>query len=231
MRVAIIPARIGSKRIPKKNIKSFYGKPMIAWPIQKAIKSNLFDKIIVSTDSDEIADISVKYGAEILFKRPQVLADDYTGTTEVISHATKKLLELGHTVSSICCIYATAAFMDDNDLKKGLELLNQKKYSYVLSVVEFNKSIYRSFKLLDNQGFDMLFPENYNSRSQDLENIYCDAGQFYWADCKTWLLKERIFTQKSKGIIIPNWRFHDIDNESDWIRAELYFKLLNFQNE
>jgi len=230
MRVAIIPARIGSKRIPKKNIKSFYGKPIIAWPIQKAIKSNLFDKVIVSTDSDEIADISSEYGAEILFKRPETLADDYAGTTEVISHATKKLLELGHKVSDICCIYATAAFVDNKDLKDGFELLNQKKYSYVFSVVEFNKSIYRAFKLLDNNGFEMLFPENYNLRSQDLEKIFCDAGQFYWANYKTWLKQEKIFTKKSKGIIIPNWRFHDIDNESDWIRAELYYKLLNFHN-
>ena len=221
MKIAVIPARGGSKRIPRKNIKLFCGKPMIAWSIEAAKASELFDRIIVSTDDAEIAEVAKHWGAEVPFMRPEELSNDYTGTTPVIAHATQWLLDQGEPVSAVCCIYATAPFIQVNDLKQGLELLNSGNWNYAFSATDFAAPIFRSFKQTDTGGVEMFFPEHFTTRSQDLPNALHDAGQFYWGKATAWLKGNRIFDQYTKPIIIPRWRVQDIDTLEDWQRAEI----------
>ncbi|MFG6106704.1 pseudaminic acid cytidylyltransferase [Leptothoe sp. EHU-05/26/07-4] len=221
MKVAVIPARGGSKRIPRKNIKAFCGKPMLAWSILAALDSHLFDRIIVSTDNVEIAEVAKQWGAEVPFVRPNTLADDYTGTTEIVAHATQWMDDQGWPVVSVCCIYATAPFIQVGDLQRGLELLNSGNWEYVFSVTEFAAPIFRSFKENSEGGIEMFFPEFFLHRSQDLPKALHDAGQFYWGRAAAWLGGKRIFNRHSAPVIIPKWRVHDIDNEEDWVRAEI----------
>ncbi len=221
MKVAVIPARGGSKRVPRKNIKSFFGKPMIAWSIEAAREAKLFDSIIVSSDDMEICDIAKSYGAEVPFKRPKELSDDYTGTLEVVAHATDWALRAGWDLKSVCCLYATAPFVMPDDLIAGFTELGLGGWDYTFSVAEFPKSVFRSFEIFPSGGRKMFFPNHFESRSQDLPKSYYDAGQFYWASPEIWLEKRRIFSEKSKGIQIPAWRAQDIDTHEDWERAEL----------
>ena len=221
MKVAVIPARGGSKRIPRKNIKEFCGKPMIAWSIEAAKASGLFEHIIVSTDDAEIADLAKKWGAEVPFLRPAKLSDDYAGTTEVIAHAARWSLEQGWGVSAICCIYATAPFVEIDDLKQGLSLLESGDWDYTFCATDFAAPIFRAFKLLPEGGVEMFFPEHFTSRSQDLPHALHDAGQFYWGRLEAWVNNKPIFDQYSASVFIPRWRVQDIDNYDDWIRAEL----------
>lgn len=221
MRIAVIPARGGSKRIPRKNIREFAGKPMIAWSIEIAKASGLFDLIIVSTDDAEIAEVAKHWGAEVPFTRPEELSNDYTGTTSVIAHATQWLLDQGEHVSAVCCIYATAPFIQVNDLKQGWEELNSGNWDYAFSVTDFAAPIFRSFKQTSEGGLEMFFPEHFATRSQDLPVSLHDAGQFYWGRTKAWLENKRIFDQYSKPIMIPRWRVQDIDTQDDWERSEI----------
>ena len=230
MKIAVIPARGGSKRIPRKNIKHFCGKPMIAWSIQVAKQSKLFDQIIVSTDDQEIAVIAKSYGAIVPFIRPSDLSNDYAGTTEVIAHATQWALDQNWEISAICCIYATAPFMQSEDLKQGLKKLETGDWQYSFPVTEYASPIYRSFQIDSKGGLEMLFPECFDSRSQDLPNILHDAGQFYWGKPVAWIEKKRIFSNYSTPVIIPSWRVQDIDNQSDWVRAEFMFKQMKESN-
>lgn len=230
MNIAIIPARGGSKRIPRKNIKEFCGKPMLAWSIEKAGAAGLFDHIIVSTDDPEIVKVAEKWGAEVPFVRPEFLSDDHTGTTEVIAHATKWALEQGWPVNAVCCIYATAACMQVEDLIRGLDVLDSGDWQYVLAATEFAAPIFRSFRQNSQGGVEMFFPEYFTTRSQDLPVSLHDAGQFYWGRPGAWLEGKHIFAPHSAPVIIPRWRVQDIDNESDWIRAELIFKQLERGN-
>lgn len=226
MKVAIIPARGGSKRIPGKNIKNFLGKPMIAWSIEIAISSGIFDRIIVSTDSVEIAEVAKKYGADIPFLRPANLADDYSGTTEVIGHACEWLLNNQLHVSAACCIYATAPFLSVDDLLAGYELFESGNWGYVFSATEFSAPIFRSFKKGPSEGVEMFFPEEFNTRSQDLPVALHDAGQFYWGSPNSWITGLKIFDKHSSIIEIPSWRVQDIDTLDDWRRAELIADLI-----
>lgn len=224
MNIAIIPARGGSKRIPRKNIRNFAGHPLISWSIRAARNSGLFDKIIVSTDDSEIALIAEQYGAEVPFIRPPELSDDFVGTTEVVSHATQWLVEQRLNISSVCCIYSTAPFVQKQDLEKGLTLLQSGNWSYTFSATDFPATIFRSFGLNKDGSVKMFFPEHFKTRSQDLPTAFHDAGQFYWGKPTAWLEKEKVFSANSLAILIPRWRVQDIDIEDDWIRAELIFK-------
>lgn len=221
MNIAVIPARGGSKRIPRKNIKEFFGKPMIAWSIEAAKESKLFDHIIVSTDDAEIAEVARQWGAEVPFMRPAELADDYAGTTEVIAHATQWALDQGFDVDAVCCIYATAPFVQVKDLKRGLEALNSGGWAYSFTVTDYASPIFRSFKQTAAGGIEMFFPEHFSTRSQDLPTALHDAGQFYWGRPSAWLKGKRIFDQDSIPVVIPRWVVQDIDTQDDWERAEI----------
>lgn len=222
MKIAVIPARGGSKRIPRKNIKEFCGKPMIAWSIEVAKASGLFDHIIVSTDDAEIAEVAKHWGAEVPFARPADLSNDHAGTTEVIAHATQWALEQGWPITAVCCIYATAPFIKIEDLKRGIEALESGKWAYAFAVTEYPSTIFRSFKKLPDGGLEMFFPEHYLSRSQDLPIAFHDAGQFYWGLPSAWIEGKNGFGLQSTPIIIPRWRVQDIDSYDDWHRAEIF---------
>lgn len=219
--IAVIPARGGSKRIPRKNIKEFCGKPIIAWSIEAAKTSELFDRIIVSTDDAEIAEVAKRWGAEVPFMRPDELADDYAGTTEVIAHATQWALNQGLAVVAVCCIYATSPFVQVADLKRGWQALESGDWQYAFTVTDYAAPIFRSFKETDAGGIEMFFPEHFATRSQDLPNALHDAGQFYWGRPAAWLHNLRIFDRHSKPVVIPRWRVQDIDTPEDWERAEI----------
>lgn len=224
--IAIIPARGGSKRIPRKNIKDFCGKPMIAWSIEAAKISGLFDHVIVSTDDAEIAEVAKQWGAEVPFMRPAELSNDYAGTTEVIAHATQWALDHDWPVAAVCCIYATAPFIHTEDLKRGLEALESGEWAYAFATTEYSSSIFRSFRKLPDGGLQMFFPEHYSMRSQDLPTALHDAGQFGWGRPWAWIEGKRVFDRGSVPIIIPRWRVQDIDTEEDWLRAELMFRVI-----
>jgi pseudaminic acid cytidylyltransferase len=226
MRIAVIPARGGSKRIPRKNIKQFHGKPMIAWSIEAAKLSDLFDHIIVSTDDAEIANIAIDLGAEVPFIRSAELSNDFAGTTEVIAHATQWAIDKKLALDSVCCIYATAPFIDLGDIKRGCKELSSGDWDYVFTVTDFEAPIFRALKITTEGGVEMLYPENFRIRSQDLPNTYHDAGQFYWGRPSAWIESRPIFSNKSKPIVIPKWRAQDIDTYDDWLRAELIYNHL-----
>ena len=221
MKIAVIPARGGSKRIPRKNIKDFCGKPMIAWSIEAAKTSGLFDRIIVSTDDEEIAEVAKQWGAEVPFMRPDELSNDYAGTTEVVAHATQWALDQGIDVDAVCCIYATAPFVQVADLKLGLEALESNDWAYAFTVTDFAAPIFRSFKQTADGGIEMFFPEHFSTRSQDLPTALHDAGQFYWGRPSAWIEGKRIFDRHSIPVLIPRWRVQDIDTQEDWVRAEI----------
>ena len=221
MRIAVIPARGGSKRIPCKNIMPFNGKPIIAWSIEAAKSSGLFDRVIVSTDDSEIAEVSRYLGAEVPFTRPEELSNDFAGTSEVIAHAAQWAVDQGMNLKSLCCIYATAPFIRVEDLKLGCEALDSGDWDYVFTVTDFAAPIFRSFKQTEQGGLEMFFPENFSTRSQDLPLALHDAGQFYWGRPDAWIQGKRIFDNRSKPILIPRWRVQDIDTSEDWDRAEI----------
>lgn len=223
MKIAIIPARGGSKRIPGKNIKEFCRKPLISYSIETAIESNLFDDIIVSTDSKKIASIAKKYGASVHSYRPDHLSDDYVTTGSVMAYEVKLI---DKDISAICCIYATAPFIKKNDLIESLRIFENNNWDYVFSAAEFNYPVQRGFKKLELGGVKMINSKHYNSRSQDLPNIYHDAGQFYWGTREAWENTKKIFTSNSTIYQLPTWRVQDIDTLDDWKRAELLFKAI-----
>lgn len=225
--IVIIPARGGSKRIPKKNIKDFLGKPIIAYSIEMAISCKLFSRVIVSTDDEEIKDVVLKYGAEVPFIRPKNIADDFTGTHEVIGHAVKYLEDTGETMDYVCCIYPTTPLIQKDDLIKGFKLIQTNKWNSVMAATNFSYPIFRSFENLRNGGLKMIFPEHYNSRSQDLPEVYHDAGLFYWAKPKVWKKKPQWYNEKNSIVKIPNYRIQDIDTPDDWKKAEMIYQIIN----
>lgn len=220
MKVAVIPARGGSKRIPRKNIREFAGKPMIAHSIECALQSRLFDRVIVSTDDEEISRVAQDFGAEVPFRRPKELSHDHIGTTEVIAHAIRWLRSEMVDPSAVCCIYATAPFMRQEDLKQGLTILEAGNWQYVFSATTFVFPIFRSFKKDPQGGLEMFFPEQFNALSQELPEALHDAGQFYWGRPLAWSSGVRIFGPTSTVVLIPQWRVQDIDTPDDWVRAE-----------
>lgn len=231
MNVAIIPARGGSKRIPRKNIKEFCGKPMIAWSIEAAQKSGVFDRIIVSTDDEEIAEIAREYGAEVPFMRPDELSNDYAGTIPVIRHATDWLVNHGCKVDFVCCIYATAPFIRAEDIVNGLGTLHAQHGDYAFTVSRFPYPIQRALKVSDDQRISMFSPDMFYVRSQDLEESWHDAGQFYWGTSLAWLNEKPIFSANSYSIELPRERVQDIDTPEDWRVAEWLFRAMEFKNE
>lgn len=230
MNIAVIPARGGSKRIPRKNIKEFAGKPMIAWSIEAAQASGLFDHIIVSTDDLEIADVAKKWGAEVPFMRPQELADDYATTRPVINHAIREFKQSWGCPDYVCTIYSTAPFIEVDDIKQGLQQLVFSGTDFAFSVTSFPYPIQRALKLTATGGVAMFQPEHRKTRSQDLESAYHDAGQFYWGRTEAFLEDRDTFSSASVPIILPNWRVVDIDNEEDWQRAELLYRALSLRD-
>jgi len=220
MNIAIIPARGGSKRIPRKNIKVFCGKPMIAYAIAAAKESGLFDHIVVSTDDEEIAKIAKQWGAETPFVRPEELANDYTATVPVISHAIEACRALGWRFDNVCCIYPGVPFIQINDLIGALGRLAESTADYCFPVTEYPSAIQRALKLLGDGRMQPFYPEFEKTRTQDLETAYYDAGQFYWGQADAWLSNFNIHSS-GLGYAIPNWRVVDIDTSDDWARAEM----------
>lgn len=228
--IAIIPARGGSKRIPKKNIKDFFGKPLIAYSIEAALASKLFEKVIVSTDDEEIAKIAIKYGAQVPFLRPKELSDDFTVTADVINHAIKYLESQGESYEYICTIYATAPLLQKDYLIQGYESLKNSDAANAFSCTSMPFPIQRTFKLNSDGRCEMFTPQHYMTRSQDLEEAYQDAGQFYWSkqDKKS---NKIMFSNDSIPIILPRHLVQDIDTPQDWKRAELMYQVLKQSDE
>ena len=219
MNIAIIPARGGSKRIPRKNIKAFCGQPMIAYAIKAAQASGLFEHVVVSTDDAEIQSIANSLGAETPFIRPAELANDFTATVPVVAHAIKACEALGWQLSNVCCIYPCVPFIEVNDLKGAFAKLTESGAEYCFPVTEFPAAVQRSLKHSSNGLMEPVYPEHELTRTQDLEAAFYDAGQFYWGTKQAWLNNNRIHTS-GMGYEIPNWRVVDIDTPADWERAE-----------
>ncbi|MGM0953501.1 MAG: pseudaminic acid cytidylyltransferase [Pseudomonadota bacterium] len=226
--VAIIPARGGSKRIPHKNIRPFCGKPMLAWSVETALASGCFDRVIVSTDDSQIATVAKAYGAEVPFIRPAELANDWAGTAPVIRHAVEWLREADDEPDYVCCLYATAPLLQPESLVKGLERLRQDAdKQFAFSVTSFAFPVQRALCLMpEGQGVKPMFPDMIGHRSQDLEEAFHDAGQFYWGRTEAWLDQLSVFDYHSIPVVLPRYRVQDIDTEEDWETAELVFRAL-----
>ena len=220
--LAIIPARGGSKRIPKKNIKLFNGNPIISYSITTALNSNIFDEVMVSTDSEKIAQISKDYGAKIPFMRSKKNSSDYATTMDVIEEVLLEYESIGKKFDYFCCIYPTAPFINVEILKKAFENLINESVGCVLPVSEYTYPPQRSL-VIDNNYIKMLNPENYNMRSQDLKPIYHDAGQFYFMETKVAMKEKKLYPKKTMPIIISNLECQDIDNIVDWKLAEIKY--------
>ena len=226
MRLAVIPARGGSKRIPRKNVRPFAGKPMIAHSIAAALESGCFDRIVVSTDDDEIAEIATTCGAEVPFRRPAELADDFAGTTAVMQHAVTTLEAEGAEASHVCCIYATAPFLTPQTLRDGYDLLINGGTSYVFGVAAFPSPIQRALRIRPDGGVEPIWPENVPVRSQDLEPAFHDVGQFYWGAAAAWRAAEPVHASAALALVVPAHRAQDIDTPEDWTRAEYLYAAL-----
>lgn len=226
MRLAVIPARGGSKRIPRKNIRAFAGRPMIAYAIDAARSCGLFEHVVVSTDDAEITDIARQCGAEVPFVRPLSLADDHTPTVPVIAHAIQACAELGWHADRVCCIYPGVPLIDPADLVRVLDLLDAHAALYAFPVAPFDAPIQRALRRMPDGSVRPFHPEHADTRSQDLEPAYHDAGQFYWGTTSAWLAGKNIHAH-GHALVLPQWRVVDIDTLDDWIRAEALYEALN----
>ena len=224
--VCIIPARGGSKRIPRKNVKPFCGKPMIAWSIEAAQACNVFGRIIVSTDDDEIAAVAKSCGAEVPFRRPEELANDHATTDDVFLHALNWVEQDQGPTEYACCLYATAPFVQAIYMREGLALLRERGSTSAFSVTSFGYPIFRALKINERERVEMFWPEHRLTRSQDLPEAYHDAGQFYWVDVMKYKVEQRIISSDAVPVILPRWSVQDIDTPEDWQRAELMFTVL-----
>jgi len=226
LNVCVIPARGGSKRIPRKNIKEFNGKPIIAYSIEAALKSNCFNQVIVSTDDDEIAEVAKKYGAQVPFSRPDELSNDYVGTIPVIKHAIEWMEDNNNLIENVCCLYATAPFVRSKIISKAYQKLKDTKADYCFSVTSFSFPIQRAIKVTEKNKVSMFYPEYFNARSQDLEESYHDAGQFYWGKSQAFKDELPLFSEVATPYVLPRYLVQDIDTPEDWIRAEAMYKVL-----
>lgn len=223
--LAIIPARGGSKRIPRKNIKDFLGKPIISYSIEAALNSELFDEVMVSTDDDEIAEVAIKYGAKVPFLRSNKNSDDYSTTIDVINEVISGYkIKNNADFENGCCIYPTAPLLKIEHLKNGYNKLILNDYSTVFSAVEFSYPIWRGLSINEDNGAKMIWPQHLNDRSQDLQKVYHDAGQWYWF--KTKELTDSFLSGKTAIIKLDETEVQDIDNLTDWKLAELKYKIL-----
>jgi N-acylneuraminate cytidylyltransferase len=227
MNLAVIPARGGSKRIPRKNIRDFCGQPIIDYSIRAARQAGVFDRIIVSTNCDEIASVARACGADVPFKRPASLSDDFTPTMPVVAHAIDWFSAQQVEFDYVCCIYATAPFLDSEELKQGfLHLASHPRAEFLLPVTSFAFPIFRALQI-ENENVSMFWPENEQARSQDLPEAYHDAGQFYWGRSSAWSKAKGIYSAQTIPLVIPPHRVQDIDTPADWTRAEMLFEIMN----
>jgi pseudaminic acid cytidylyltransferase len=224
--VAIITARGGSKRIPRKNIKLFSGQPIINYSIKAAIESELFNEVMVSTDDEEIAEIAIKAGAKVPFLRSHENSNDFAGTAEVICEVIEKYKTQNIVFDIGCCLYPTAPFLKADTLKSGFDIFIQKKFDVVFPAIQYSYPIQRSIRLMKDGKVEMLWPENYTKRSQDLEPVFHDVGQFYWFDSEVMLNKKKLFTDNSGVLVVSEMMAQDIDNEDDWKLAEMKYRLM-----
>ena len=226
-KIAIITARGGSKRIPRKNIKLFCGKPIIAYSIEAALKSKLFDEVMVSTDDQEIAEIAKIFGAKVPFYRSLVNSDDFSSTADVLNEVLNEYQKFGKNYDSFCCIYPTAPFLTDVILQKSFHEFKKNDYNSLMPVVQYTVPIQIALEINDQGLLKMLEPSNIKVRTQDMPNRYFDPGQFYWSKTVTFLKEKNIFSHKTGAYIISELQAQDIDNEQDWEIAELKYKLNN----
>lgn len=226
MKICIIPARGGSKRIPRKNIKDFFGKPMIGYSIEAALKSECFDTVIVSTDDQEIAQVAKTFGAEVPFMRPDELANDHAGTLPVIKHAIEWFEEHESKLNEVCCLYATAPFVLADSIKQAYKQLQATQADYCFSVTSFAFPIQRAIKITQHRRIEMFYPEHFNTRSQDLEEAYHDAGQFYWGKAEAFKQLKPLFSENASSFLLPRHLVQDIDTPEDWLRAEMMYQVL-----
>lgn len=222
--LAIIPARGGSKRIPRKNIKPFLGKPIIAYSIEAALQSKIFEEVMVSTDDLEIAEVAEKYGATVPFVRSAETADDYATTMAVLQEVISEYAERDRHFKYICCIYPTAPLMQVQELKEGFDLLQTGKFGAVLPVTPFDYPIWRGLRRDKKGNTSMLWPKNRNTRSQDLETTYHDAGMWYWFTRQN--IGQPIFGEHTGSVVLEGMQVQDIDTEADWHMAEMKYKIL-----
>ena len=223
MNVAIVPARGGSKRIPDKNIRPFAGRPMLSWPIATALESGLFDRVIVSTDSPEVAAAARLAGAETPFVRPPELSDDHCGTLEVMTHALRWVETAGVDAAAVCCLYATAVFVTAADLRAALAVLSEGSWDYVFAASRYPQPVQRAFSRSEDGAAALLFPEHRLTRTQDLPPVYQDVGQFYWGRADAWAEGRPIFGARTTFVELASGRCQDIDTPEDWASAEKLF--------
>ena len=226
-RIAIIPARGGSKRIPRKNIRPFLGRPMIGYPIAVLQETGLFDRIVVSTDDREIARVAKNFGVEAPFLRPPELSDDYTGTGPVVAHAIEWLIAGGDNPDYVCCVYATSPLLQADYVRLGWEKLHGSDKQFAFSVTSFPFPVLRALRLTEQGGVAPLFPEYIPCRSQDLEPSYHDAGQFYWGRPQAFLDAIPMFSDAAIPVILPRHLVQDIDEEEDWMQAEQMYRAIH----
>lgn len=224
--IAIITARGGSKRIPKKNIKLFCGKPIIAYSIEAALDSDIFSEVMVSTDDEEIRDIAIKYGAKVPFMRTEETSNDYVMTHDVLLEVIQMYNDLGVTFDNMCCIYPTAPFITSNKLKESMNLLYSVDVNAVIPVVQYSFPPQRALRIKNNN-LEFVCPENKFVRSQDLPPIYHDCGQFYCVSVNSFLTERQLIMSKSVPYVLDELEVQDIDNETDWKLAELKYKLMS----
>lgn len=227
--IAIIPARGGSKRIPKKNIKNFLGKPIIQYAIELAKSSGIFDRIVVSTDSEEVAECALSVGAEVPFLRPAKLSDDFSGTQAVTAHALLECSKINkkEQFDYACCIYPTSPLLTVKAIKEGLQLLQSSKCDFVVSATEYHFPIQRAIKKIENEFFVPNNQQAMSMRSQDLQTMYHDAGQFYWGTLAAYMKELPIWGERTKAVILPRTHVQDIDTFEDWQLAEMKYQNLN----
>lgn len=231
MKLCVIPARGGSKRIPRKNIKDFCGKPMIGYSIEAALQSECFDQVIVSTDDQEIAEVAQSFGATVPFMRPDELSNDYAGTIPVIKHAIEWFEQHDQPPGLVCCLYATAPFVQAHTIQQAYDQLQKSQADYCFSVTSFGFPIQRAIKLTQDKRVEMFSPENFNTRSQDLEEAYHDAGQFYWGKAEAFKQQKPLFSKDASPYVLPRYLVQDIDTLEDWKRAELMYQVLTQSGE
>ena len=224
MNICVIPARGGSKRIPRKNVRTFCGRPMISWSISAAFNSGVFDRIIVSTDDTEIMNVARQEGAEVPFSRPKQLSGDFIATRPVVNHA---ITAIGCKTANVCCIYPTAPFLDGKTIRLSLDYLENTNASFVFSAASYPAPIQRSFRIIRDGSARRLYPQHRLTRSQDLEQIYHDAGQFYWGKGEAFLAGTDTVSPKGHPFVLPREQVHDIDTPEDWNLAELIFRATN----
>jgi N-acylneuraminate cytidylyltransferase len=224
--IVIIPARSGSKRIPKKNIKLFFGKPIIAYSIELALQSEVVQDVYVSTDSDEIKEIAIKYGAKVPFLRATGLADDYTPTVDVVADAIKNIEVIGKVaINTVCCLYPICPLITIDDIKKAYDQFSSNQnVSYVSACTKFNFPVQRGFYYRNKIGVEMVFPDQYWTRSQDLETVFHEAGAFWIGNKSTYISKIPFMNSLTMPYIIPSWRVQYIDDDDDWQRAEKIYQ-------